>query len=88
MAQGDFADQFVAMIPANEKWALTNNEPPWRHPLPSIYKALLKKAKGRVFVMDRDLEKSPAHGLSAGAWKAFLADSDRNDFYYEFTVKD
>jgi hypothetical protein len=31
MAQGELADQFVAMIPANEQWAMNNNDPPWNH---------------------------------------------------------
>jgi hypothetical protein len=88
MAQGEFADQFVAMIPANEKWALAVKPKPWVHPLPAIYKALLEKAKGRVFVMDRDLQEPGPQVLSAAKWKKFLGQSVRNDLYYEFTVED
>jgi beta-lactamase superfamily II metal-dependent hydrolase len=88
MATGPFADQFVAMIPANEAWATTANDPPWLHPLKAIYQALLKKAKGRVFVLDRDLPKPPAQVLSTADWKSFLARTTTNDLYYEFTVED
>jgi len=88
MAQGEFAGQFVAMIPANEQWALTTNDPPWRHPLDAIYKAILKKAKGRVFVMDRKLKPPAAQVLSGAEWQAFLANSTQNDLFYEFTVED
>ncbi len=88
MAQGQFADEFIAMIPANEQWALTANEPPWRHPLKEIYKALLKKAKGRVFVMDREVEKPAPQILSGTDWQAFQANSTMNKLYCEFTVAD
>jgi len=88
MAQGEFADQFVAMIPANEKWALAVKPKPWVHPLPAIYKALLEKAKGRVFVMDRDLQPPGPQVLSGAKWQQFLDQSVREDLYYEFTVED
>ncbi|HKV12825.1 MAG TPA: hypothetical protein VJ725_32070 [Thermoanaerobaculia bacterium] len=88
MAQGEFADQFVAMIPANEKWALAVKPDPWVHPLPAIYKALLEKAHGRVFVMDRDVQMPSPQVLSSAKWQQFLDRSVRNDLYYEFTVED
>jgi hypothetical protein len=88
MARGEFADQFVAMIPANQNWAESANDPPWRHPLEAILNALKEKARGRVFVMDRDLEEPPAHVVSGTNWTAFLSNADRNDLYYEFTVED
>lgn len=88
MAQGEFADQFVAMIPANQEWAETKNDPPWRHPLKAILDALQKKAQGRVFVMDRPLTRPPAKVLSQADWDALQAHSDQNDLFYEFTVED
>jgi beta-lactamase superfamily II metal-dependent hydrolase len=88
MAQGKFADQFVAMIPANEKWALALKPDPWIHPLPAIYHALLEKAKGRVLVMDREPEAPSPQVLSAAKWQQFLDNSVRNDLFYEFTVED
>ena len=88
MAQGELADQFVAMIPANEKWALSVKPDPWVHPLPAIYKALLEKAKGRVFVMDRDLQAPSPQVLSPEKWQQFLDRTVCNDLFYEFTVED
>ena len=58
MAQKKFADQFVAMIPAHQKWAEALH-PPWMHPLKEIEAALRKKARGRVFIADRVLEAPP-----------------------------
>lgn len=52
MARGDHRDDFVAMIPANQPWA--NDKAHWRHPLPSIKRALVRKARGRVFQTDVD----------------------------------
>ncbi len=88
MARGELADQFVAMIPAHEEWALKNNTPPWRHPLPAIHKALLQKARGRVFVMDRDLEAPGPQVLSPEKWQQFLDRSTHNDLFCEVTVED
>jgi hypothetical protein len=49
MATGSAAaGEFTAMITAVNDWALTKNDPPWRHPLPSIKTALTSKAQGRV----------------------------------------
>ena len=52
MGRDAFAGEFTAMITAVTEWALTKNNPPWRHPLPSIKEALEQKAQGRVFQTD------------------------------------
>jgi hypothetical protein len=88
MGQGPFADEFVAMIPANQAWAESKNHPPWHHPLKEILEAVTKKARGRVFVMDRDLKQPGAGVLSDADWRAFLDRSNCNDMFYEFTVED
>ena len=45
------------MIPAHEQWALRRTTTrPGGTRCKTIHKALLKKAKGRVFVMDRALD--------------------------------
>jgi beta-lactamase superfamily II metal-dependent hydrolase len=48
LAMSEFKDEFVAMIPANTKWALGKARP-WKHPLESIEEALHTKARGRYF---------------------------------------
>jgi len=88
MAQDAFRDHFVAMVPANEQWALNSNDPPWRHPYGPIYQALLQKARGRVLVMDRDVEKPTTDVLSASEWRDFLNHTIYNDLFIEFTVQD
>jgi hypothetical protein len=102
MAAGPFATEFVAMIPANEEWATTMNDPPWLHPRLEIYNALLKKAKGRVLVMDRALQAPfretlpdalwAAHlaklGTNQAEWKSFLGRTILNDLYYELNIDD
>jgi hypothetical protein len=88
MARGAFADEFVAMIPAHEAWALSANTPPWRHPLPVIYTALREKARGRVFVMDRDLEAPKPQVLATARWQQFLDRSNCTDLFYEYTIED
>ena len=86
MARGPFSDQFVAMISAHQKWA-ESITPPWHHPLDAILRAVRKKAKGRVLVLDREPEK-PGVEVSDADWNAFLDRCPRNDLFYEFTVED
>lgn len=50
MAQGDYADHFVAMIPSNRIWAYGKTRP-WRHPMKAIEDALFQKAKSRVMLV-------------------------------------
>ena len=66
MARGKFANDFVAMIPANTEWALSKSKP-WRHPLPEIEEALHKKAYGRVFRADLDHVEKPAPSVLSNA---------------------
>ncbi len=88
MARGPHAGEFTAMIPANEKWALENNDPPWRHPLPAIHRSLREKTQGRLFVMDRDLEPPAPQQLAAEKWQEFLGRTAANRLYFELTIED
>ncbi len=63
MAQGAYRDDFTAMIPAHEAWALSANNPPWTHPLPSIERALRRRADGRVVRADDQGDGSNAPPL-------------------------
>ena len=76
MGQGSAASEFTAMITAVNKWAMTKNDPPWVHPLPSIREALERKAQGRVFQTDENEPVKP-DGVSDGEWKKF---TDRSVF--------
>lgn len=87
MGTGKYASEFTAMITAVNKWALTKNNPPWRHPLPSIRKALDEKTSGRVFQTDQaSFVKKP--GLSQPVWKEFLSRSKVNELYFDYVIKD
>ena len=59
LAKGRYADHFVAMIPSNTKWAGKKKPFPWRHPLPAIQDALVKKAKGRVLMVQPKKIQTP-----------------------------
>ena len=88
MARGRFADDFVAMIPANTEWAMGKSRP-WAHPLPEIEKALQDKARGRVFRTDRDHVARPDPAVLSNAdWAAFQKRTKETDLYFEYTVED
>jgi hypothetical protein len=87
MGRGAAASEFTAMITAVNKWALTKNDPPWVHPLPSIRAALARKAQGRVFQTDEN-EPAKPDGVSAGEWKKFTERSVFSDLYFDWTVLD
>jgi hypothetical protein len=81
------AKEFTAMITAVNEWALTKNDPPWRHPLPSIKQALLRKTDGRVFQTDEDAPEQPAT-VSAGAWAAFTSRAVFDPLFFDYTIAD
>jgi hypothetical protein len=81
------AAEFTAMITAVNKWALTANKPPWRHPLPSIKTALVKKAHGRVFQTDTDKPRKPST-VTQATWNKFLAQCVLDDLYFDYPVFD
>lgn len=87
MATGAAAGEFTAMITAVNEWAMTKNNPPWRHPLPSIKKALLQKAQGRVFQTDVKEPERP-QDVSDAKWNAFVANSNFEDLYFDYVILD
>jgi beta-lactamase superfamily II metal-dependent hydrolase len=87
MAKGQFANEFTAMVTAVNKWAMTKNDPPWRHPLPSIKKALEQKTQGRVFQTDVERPEKPAD-VSEATWQAFLSRAAFEELYFDYTIVD
>ena len=82
-------DEFVAMIPANEPWALAVKPDPWVHPLPAIRAALDEKAKGRVFQSNIDFAAMKREGGSQDAWDEFVRRSKgSSDLYFDYWVPD
>lgn len=80
------AGEFTSMITAVNEWAMTKNNPPWRHPLPSIRKALVEKSHGRVFQSDTEPEKP--EDVSDADWEKFLARTTIDELYFEYVIPD
>lgn len=88
MGQGAFADEFTAMIPANEKWAKDRKPWPWKHPLKAIREALHKKARGKVFQSDVDTLVRPGH-VTKDEWKRFEKRiGTENKLFFDCTILD
>lgn len=92
MAAGDHRDEFVAMIPANEPWALAVEPKPWVHPLPTIRKALDEMAGGRVFQSDIDFKamKKP-RSTTRQHWRQFqqrAKGSRDQSLYFDYWIPD
>ncbi len=85
MAEGAHAREFTAMITAVRAWAETQKG--WDHPLKAIKDALLKKAFGRVFQTDTELEDMKKSDESSKVdWKAFLARTKGERLYFDYTI--
>jgi hypothetical protein len=89
MGHGRYGTELVAMITAVNKWAMAVKPTPWRHPLPSIKKALQKKCEGRVFQTDTKNLKPPSDPSVSG-WKEFMARThiDPGNLYFDYEVHD
>ena len=87
MGRGSYEAEFTAFITAHNRWALDKAR--WNHPLPSIKKELLKKARGRVFQTDEDAPEKPDN-VSQSDWDGFMNDErvKCTDLYFELTVLD
>ncbi len=86
MAEGDHAHEFTAMITAVRKWAMQPTVA-WDHPKKAIKDALLKKASGRVFQTDTDLDKmEKTEGSTQKDWKAFEARTTGERLYFDYEI--
>jgi hypothetical protein len=88
MGHGKYANEFTAMITAVRKWAYEVPDPPWRHPLPSIKKALRDKCAGRVLQID--MKKLEPPDDPDDDWQDFVARTrlDPDRLYFEHDVHD
>ena len=87
MGQGKYSAEFTAMITAVNQWAITKNRPPWRHPLPSILSALKHKTNGRIFQTDKATPEKVGD-ISSISWNEFMARTQLNELYFDYTIKD
>ena len=86
MGLGTAASEFTSMITAVNEWAMTKNNPPWRHPLKSIRDALDMKCQGRVFQTDRAPEKPD--DVSDSEWAEFQCRSTVDELFFEYVIVD
>jgi beta-lactamase superfamily II metal-dependent hydrolase len=85
MAAGDLATEFTAMITAVRAWAETQNG--WDHPQKAIKDALLKKACGRVFQTDCDVENMKKFGDGQeGEWEGFKGRTAGEKLYFDYII--
>jgi hypothetical protein len=84
MAQGRYADEFTAMIPAVHDWAYSR-VPEWAHPLKSIKHALVAKAAGRVFQTDTAKLERP-DTVSEREWSRFERRTKATKLYFEYEI--
>lgn len=88
MATSSHGKEFTAMITAVRAWAMQPSVK-WDHPLPSIREALVKKAQGRVFQTDTDMDQlMRPDTLSEAAWDDFLSRTHGEDLYFDYTILD
>jgi hypothetical protein len=86
MGQNESNEEFTAMITAVNEWAMTKNDPPWRHPLPSIKEALIEKTQGRVFQTDSELAQ-PSN-VPDTLWKKFMSRVVEHEMYFDYKIFD
>ena len=87
MGHGEYANEFTAMITAVNKWAMTKNNPPWRHPLPSIRQALDNKCNGRVLQTDEATPTKP-DSVSEAEWKKFTDRCICDKMFFDLKIMD
>lgn len=86
MGQGDHGREFTAMITAVRAWAETQDG--WDHPLKAIKDALLKKASGRVFQTDTDVDRmTQPSGASQAEWKRFMDRVRGHRLYFDYEIR-
>ena len=75
------------MITAVNQWAMTKNDPPWVHPLPSIKTALLRKARGKVLQTDEPEPTKPGN-VSSGEWARFTSRARFESLHFDLQILD
>ncbi len=85
IAEGEYAGEFTAMITAVRAWAETQKG--WNHPFKPIKDELIRKARGRVFQTDTDVDQIPVPaGVSKHEWAEFLSRTHGDRLYFDFSI--
>lgn len=80
MASGEL----TAMIPVNR---VTAKKMEWLMPFPSLLTRLEEKTKGRVLDAETGLPAQQPAGWTAAAWKQFLAKTDEQPLWIDYTLE-
>jgi hypothetical protein len=80
MSSGELA----AMIPVNR---VTAKKMDWLMPFPALLSRLVEKTHGRVIDAERGLDDAQPHELSQAAWKRFLARTDVQAGWVDYTLE-
>ena len=80
MASGEL----TAMIPVNRK---TAEKMDWLMPFPGLLRRLEEKTKGRVLDAELGLAEERPEGWSAAAWQRFVAKTDVQPLWIDYTLE-
>jgi beta-lactamase superfamily II metal-dependent hydrolase len=72
----------MALIPVDEKKALSKRPHPWHMPFGSLYARLVEKTSGRVLRADDGTDKAPP-GVRKADWDTFVRTVDANELSLE-----
>lgn len=85
-------EDLIALIPVDEEFARSQHRP-WNMPFPPLYRALRRRARGRVLRSDRVRLPSKPVDVSDAVWARFRADTMRSsgkrrgDGYWQVIVR-
>lgn len=83
MAKDEFASEFTVLIPAEEDWAYKKYK--WKHPLPSLKKALLDKSRGKL-LQTNVKEPIKPENVSEEEWETFVNKIKCEELYFDLTI--
>jgi glyoxylase-like metal-dependent hydrolase (beta-lactamase superfamily II) len=76
--------ELTAMIPVNHK---TAEKMDWLMPFPALLRRLVEKTNGRVIDAELGLDDAKPHKLPAAAWGRFLARTDVQPGWIDYTIE-
>jgi hypothetical protein len=78
------SNELTAMIPVNR---VTAKKMDWLMPFPGLLRRLQEKTKGRIVDAETGLDDAAPQGLSKPAWKQFVAKTDIQTLWVDYTIE-
>jgi hypothetical protein len=78
------SSELAAMIPVNR---VTAKKMDWLMPFPALLTRLVEKTHGRVMDAERGLDDAAAQDLSDADWARFLARTDAQPGWVDYTLE-